>query len=130
MSGRSGLGDLMSMNRSIFAGLVLLALTGCVTKPPTLYQWQGYENSVDEYLRGDKSSPDQQRVQMEDELKKIQSNGYRAPPGFYAHLGLLYGQLGNLDQFVGQVNAEKQLFPESAPYMDFLLRNFKKAEVK
>lgn len=110
----------------VTAWLVCLALQGCATKPASLYQWQGYEDNVDAYFRTDKLNPQAQTQLMEEDLKKIQASGGIAPPGYYAHLGLLYGQQGNLDQFALQVQAEKKLYPESGTFMDFLLRNFKK----
>lgn len=110
----------------VTVSLVCLALQGCATQPASLYQWQGYESNVDAYFRGDKLSPQAQTQLMEEDLKKIQAGGGAVPPGYYAHLGLLYGQQGNLDQFAQQVQTEKKQYPESATFMDFLLRNFKK----
>ena len=39
---------------------------------------------------------------------------------------MLYASLGKDDQMVQQFQTEKQLFPESAAYMDFLLKKAKK----
>lgn len=110
------------------SGLLLVGavLGGCANRPPSIYQWQGYENNVDAYLRNDKVSLDAQTQLMEEDLKKIRASGGSVPPGYNAHLGLLYGQQGRLDQFAMQVQAEKKQFPESETFMDFLLRNFKK----
>ena len=112
-----------------FGGLALLALLGgCATQQPALYQWEGYQSHVDSHFRGDKLSPDAQTQLMEADLQKIKATGGAVPPGFQAHLGLLYGQQGKLDQFAQQMLAEKKQFPESETFMDFLLRNFKKNE--
>jgi len=118
----------MTLIRSSVAIAVLacIALGGCATKPAPMYQWQGYQNLVDAYFRADKLSPDAQTQLMEEGLREIQARGGKVPPGFNAHLGLLYGQQGKLDQFALQMQAEKALYPESATFMDFLLRNFKK----
>jgi hypothetical protein len=105
-------------------------LCGCAAKPQQLYQWQGYQSHVDAYFRTDKLSPDAQTQVMENDLSKIKASGQTVPPGFLAHLGLLYGQQGRLDQFAQQMEAEKQQFPESSIFMNFLLRNFKKQEAK
>jgi hypothetical protein len=108
--------------------LITAVLGGCANtnRPPALYQWQGYQNNVDAYFRTDKISLDTQTQLMEEDLKKIQAGGGAVPPGYYAHLGLLYGQQGKPDQFAQQMEAEKKQYPESVPFMDFLLRNFKK----
>lgn len=109
-------------------GVVLLSalMTACANKPVTLYQWQGYQGNVDEYFRGDKSSPAEQLQKMETDLQKIQTSGAAVPPGYYAHMGLLYGQQGRLDEFADKIQTEKKQYPESDQFMSFLLRNFKK----
>lgn len=108
--------------------LITVVLGGCANtnRPPTLYQWQGYQSNVDAYFRTDKLNMDVQTQLMEEDLKKIQADGGAVPPGYYAHLGLLYGQQGKVDQFAQQMQAEKKQYPESEAFMDFLLRNFKK----
>lgn len=106
--------------------LTCAALGGCATKSTDLYQWQGYQNNVDAYFRADKLSPHAQTQLMEEDLQKIRTKGGAVPPGYYAHMGLLYGQQGKLDQFAQQIQAEKKQYPESETFMDFLLRNFNK----
>jgi hypothetical protein len=91
-----------------------------------MYQWQGYQANVDAYLRADTKSLDEQTQRMEEDLTKISADGGAVPPGYRAHLGLLYGQQGNLDRFAQNVQAEKTQYPESTTFMDFLMRNFKK----
>ena len=58
--------------------------------------------------------------------RKSEPAALSVPPGYHAHLGLLYGKQGKPDQFMAQMQTEKKLFPESETYVDFLLRNFKK----
>lgn len=120
----------MSITRCNVAGALLAcaALGGCAANKQAapLYQWQGYQANVDAYFRADKLSPDAQVQLMEEDLRKIQAGGGTVPPGYYAHLGLLYGQTGKLDQFAQHIQAEKKQYPESETFMDFLLRNFKK----
>lgn len=118
----------MTHPRSSIAAILIAcaALGGCATKPTLLYQWEGYPDLVAAYFRADQLSPDVQTQKMEEGLQKIQTEGGVAPPGYHAHLGLLYAHQGRLDQFAAQIQAEKKQYPESAPFMDFLLRNFKK----
>jgi hypothetical protein len=99
-------------------------------KSTTLYQWEGYQSNVDAHFRTNKMSPNAATQLMETDLQKIRASGKAIPPGYQAHLGLLYGQQGNLDQFAQQMQAEREQFPESETFMTFLLRNFKKNEVK
>lgn len=102
-----------------------LCLVGCATKPNNLYDWQGYQNNVNDYLRGDKSSMDKQIASMEEDLKKIRAGAGVVPPGYNAHLGLLYAKQGNLNEFANRLDAETSQYPEAQSFMEFLLRNFK-----
>lgn len=112
-------------------GLLLLVLTalltGCAnTKDPALYGWRGYEKNLDAYFRADKLDHSAQLQSMRDDRQLLQAEGKALPPGFQAQMGLLHGRLGDMESFRTQIEAEKQAFPESAGFMDFLLRNFKK----
>lgn len=101
-------------------------LSGCASAPKTLYGWDGYQPQVYQHFKGE--SPDQQIAEMEKALQTISAKGASVPPGFHAHLGMLYSITGKQDQMVAQFEDEKKLFPESAAYMDFLLAKVKKGE--
>jgi hypothetical protein len=112
-------------------GLVLAlacaaVLTGCASAPKTLYGWDGYQPQVYQHFKGE--SPDQQIAEMEKALQTISAKGASVPPGFHAHLGMLYSVTGKQDQMVAQFEDEKKLFPESAAYMNFLLAKVQKGE--
>ncbi|AMR80450.1 DUF4810 domain-containing protein [Cupriavidus nantongensis] len=102
------------------AGSLLLA--GCAA-PKSMYQWEGYQAQVYEYFKGE--SKEAQITALESGLQKIQAQSGSVPPGYHAQLGLLYLNIGKGDQMIKEFQTEKTLFPESAPYMDFLLRNMK-----
>ncbi|MCX7206660.1 MAG: DUF4810 domain-containing protein [Proteobacteria bacterium] len=106
-----------------FALLASVLLAGCSTPPKTLYQWEGYQPQVYEYLKG--QGPEAQIGILEADLQKIHAKGNRPPPGYHAHLGLLYSSIGKLDLVEKEFQTEKELFPESATYMDFLLKKTK-----
>ena len=59
-------------------------------------------------------------------MQKARAAVRTLPPGFHAHLGMLYADAGKLDQVRQQFETEKALYPESATYMDFLTRKFDK----
>lgn len=120
----------LTLSRSLMA-LTLAAsalLAGC-SSPKTLYQWEGYEPQVYEYFKGEEPKEAQAEA-LERDLQKIRSTGKAVPPGYHAHLGLLYLSMGKDDQMVQQFNTEKTLFPESGTYMDFLLKNAKSGDGK
>ncbi|WP_374626110.1 DUF4810 domain-containing protein [Pandoraea sp.] len=96
-------------------------LTGCATPPKPLYDWESYQPQVYEYFKGE--SKEAQIVALERDLEKIKAANNAAPPGYHAHLGLLYASVGKPDKMVEEFLTEKRLFPESAGYIDFLLKN-------
>ncbi|VVQ37197.1 DUF4810 domain-containing protein [Pseudomonas fluorescens] len=121
----------LNLSRSLMA-LTLAAstlLAGCASGPQTLYQWEGYEPQVYEYFKGEEPKEAQAEA-LERDLQKIRSTGKAVPPGYHAHLGLLYLSMGKDDQMVQQFKTEKTLFPESGTYMDFLLKNAKSGDAK
>lgn len=98
-------------------------LAGCATQPKPLYQWEGYQPEVYQYFKGE--SKEAQVAALERDLEKIKSSNGAVPPGYHAQLGMLYSGLGKDDQMVQEFQAEKTLFPESAIYIDFLMKNAK-----
>ena len=112
--------------RRLFPALVLLAfLSGCAGTPPqSLYGWGSYEEQVYAHLKGE--SREQQIEAMERDRQRIEAAGKVLPPGFYAHLGLLYVETGHDGEAIACFDTEKNRFPESATFMDFLLDKYKK----
>jgi hypothetical protein len=107
------------------AAVALAALmAGCATRPAPLYQWDNYQRQVYEHLKGEGGGAQEQLRVLEAQAEKARAGGAALPPGFRAHLGLLYLQLGRPDEARQALQAEKAAFPESGPYMDFLLKGF------
>jgi hypothetical protein len=103
---------------------VALSLSACAApaaKP--LYQWGGYQSSVYQFLKTNGSDPGAQIAQLEAEVQKNAASGAASPPGLHGHLALLYSKLGDDTNVVKHLEAERALFPESAAYIDFLLKN-------
>ncbi|SIT35798.1 conserved exported hypothetical protein [Paraburkholderia ribeironis] len=97
-------------------------LAGCAaTQPPTLYQWDAYQPQVYEYFKG-KKAPEEQIDALEKALQQIRAKGNMPPPGFHAQLGMLYVSVDRIGQAMQEFEAEKELFPESSTYMDFLMK--------
>jgi hypothetical protein len=71
-------------------------------------------------------SPEMQVEMLEADYQKARSENRPVPPGFHAHLGYLYFQLGKLDQAQQELETEKAQFPESAVFIDRLLANLRK----
>jgi hypothetical protein len=109
----------------IFLALVFAAcLCGCESAPPPLYSWGSYETQVYAYFKGE--SREAQIATLERDLGKTEAGGKAVPPGFYAHLGLLYVETGNDAKAIACFQAEKARFPEAAAFMDLLLGRYGK----
>ncbi|MDC8757751.1 DUF4810 domain-containing protein [Janthinobacterium fluminis] len=108
------------------AMLASVVLTGCQTAQKSMYQWDAYQPQVYQHFKGE--SPDQQIAALEKDLQSMDAKGTVPPPGYHAHLGMLYALAGKDGQVAPQFEAEKKLFPESSAYMDFLLKKSKKVE--
>ncbi|MFJ1300893.1 DUF4810 domain-containing protein [Pseudomonadota bacterium AL_CKDN230030165-1A_HGKHYDSX7] len=100
-------------------------LAACVQQPKSLYSWQAYQPSVYAYLKDDGADYVKQIDAFEKNIETARASSQTLPPGFRAHLGLLYLKTGDADKGVAQLEAEQLAFPESAPYMAFLMRNAK-----
>lgn len=108
------------MIKHVAALVAALALSACVQAPKPLYGWGSYQGQVYEHLKGT-AGPEQQITALEADLQRQRAEGAAPPPGFHAHLGLLYAALGKDDAALRELQTEKTLFPESAHYIDFLL---------
>jgi hypothetical protein len=120
---------MMTETRGLRHLLLALALavflSGCVaTKPKSLYHWGSYEAQVYAHLQGE--SREAQIEAMERDIDKIDASDKIAPPGFYAHLGLLYAETGHDDKAISCFEKEKARFSESAVFMDFLLNKYRR----
>ncbi|NLY12100.1 MAG: DUF4810 domain-containing protein [Gammaproteobacteria bacterium] len=101
--------------------VVSVTMLGCAQKPQTHYEWEGYQPSIYSYLVPDKHDTQAQVATLEKTIEKAQAKGTRAAPGMHAHLALLYFNLGRDEEAVGHLVTEKQLFPESTEFVNFLI---------
>ncbi len=114
-----------SIGRLAFAMTAIMLSVGCASnasKP--LYGWESYQPQVYEHLKsaGD-ADPAQQLATLEDAKQKMTQRGQALPPGYRAHMGMLYAKAGKAEQSAEAIAAEKAHFPESTTFMDFLLRS-------
>jgi hypothetical protein len=103
------------------AGAVFLS--GCAPTHQTLYYWGDYQTQVYGHFAKE-NGPEEQIAKLEAGLEKARASGKPVPPGYNAHLGILFALGEHADQMRKYFEAEKQLYPESAAYIDFLLRKF------
>lgn len=106
------------------AAAAALLASGCAAPPRTmLYGWDAYQPQVYEYLKSQgNDEPQAQIAALEEGAQKIQGRGAALPPGYRAHLAMLYARAGQADKSAEHLAAEKTQFPESTVFMDFLAR--------
>lgn len=114
--------------RALLGVALVAALTGCATAPQPLYHWGDYQRQIYQSLNADDTSPQEQLQQLLQQAEKARAANAALPPGFRAHVGLLMLRLGRDADAAAQFQAEKQAFPESTAYMDFLLRRLLPAQ--
>lgn len=109
--------------KAAIAAATLALLAGCVTPQKQLYSWEGYQPQVYTYLKDNGvASPEEQIVALEAAAEKARASGTALPPGYRAHLAMLYSKTGQTDKTAMHLTAEKEQFPESSTFMDFLMR--------
>jgi hypothetical protein len=105
----------------VCGGLAVLA--GCAQKGPApLYLWESFPRQQYETLLRSGAGSAEQIAALEAHAERARGAGAALPPGFRAHLGMLKLSVGDADRARELWQAEKAAFPESAPYMDRLLK--------
>lgn len=117
-------GRTMNSLKTIAITAVACGLTACANTAQPLYAWGGYESQVYEYFKG--QPMEKQIVELEKHSEQAKATGTLLPPGYQAHLGLLYAKLGRDDKLAEQLSIEKTNFPESSGFFDGLMKKFGK----
>lgn len=108
---------------ALLVTVVLCGLfTACAQPPKPLYQWSGYQSNLYEYFKTSGANAGEQIDKLEAQLLKNKAANEASPPGLHGHLALLYAKVGNDNAAKSHLEAERALFPESAAYVDLLLK--------
>lgn len=111
------------MKKYCFCILATVFLSGCVSQNQSLYYWDGlYAKSVYEYINQD-GDINEQIANLEKLIQKSYEKNRPVAPGVYAHLGLLYSNLGDNAKFISYLDKEAEIYPESRKYIEFLKSN-------
>lgn len=84
--------------------------------------WETFPRQQYSVLLREGVTPDEQIRALEAHAEKARAANAALPPGFRAHLGMLHLGAGNPQRARELWQGEKSAFPESAPYMDRLLK--------
>jgi hypothetical protein len=104
--------------------VAVATLSGCQTTKP-LYNYGAYQDTVYAHFKNEDSSVTQEIDALEKTIAKSAAKNLPVAPGVNAHLGYLYIESGQMDLGVAYLRKEKALYPESAQFIDFLLKNAK-----
>ena len=114
--------NLSRVLRSTLALGVLVLAAGCVQAPKPIYLWGDFPRQQYETLQRSGASSADQISAMQEQTERARGTDALLPPGFRAHLGMLHLSSGNPGEARTLWEAEKVAFPESAPYMNQLLK--------
>jgi len=108
----------------LLIGVVSLGfVAACAPTHKDMYYWGEYEHLLhDMYINPGKAAPDVQIEKLTADIKQAKDNGKSTPPGVYAHLGFAYASQGDLVKAKSAFTKEKKLFPESASFIDGLMK--------
>ena len=95
---------------------------GCATGPKEHYHWGNYEELVlAMYLESGSVDPFTQIDKLTVDIQQAENTGKLVPPGLYAHLGMMYALNGDAPQAEAAFYKERELFPESAVFIDGMM---------
>ena len=106
---------------------VPLLLAACATPPKPLYHWGSYQPALYAHFKGDDAKAQELLEKLQVQLSETQQQNLQPPPGLHGHMALLNARLGRGEESRRHLERERQLFPESAAYIDLLLRNAQKS---
>ncbi len=116
----------------LFPVVVIFVVTGCSGQPEPLYNYEGYSSSYYAFKKnaGEKSALELQKAIEESISNTEDSRSGRVPPGMYANLGYLYLKSGKSNEAISSFTQEKTIYPESAHFMDRMIKKVQVAEGK
>lgn len=108
----------------MFLVLACVALTSACVTQQARYAWGSYEDLMYvAYIKPGTLTLEAQVEKLEADRVAARAANKPLPPGWHAHLGYVYFQMGRADLARDELTAEKSTFPESGTFVDRLLAN-------
>ncbi|WP_440906018.1 DUF4810 domain-containing protein [Catenovulum sp. SX2] len=112
--------------KNTLLAFVALLSVGCATKDNRQYYWGNYETIIYGHHLKQEDFPAQVQIQqLTKDIEKAQTIGKPVAPGVYAHLGMLYANIGDRDLALAALTKEKELYPDSTLLIDGLVTRLK-----
>ena len=108
----------------LLVGIALVA-SGCVQ---TKYQWGGYEQALYDYYKTP-AEIESYAEELADTIDDGEREG-KVPPGIYAEFAYILMLQGDSKKAISFFEKEKKLWPESARFMDLMIKNAKSYKYK
>ncbi len=108
----------------LLVGVALVA-SGCVQ---TKYQWGGYEQALYSYYKTP-AEIESYAEELADTIADGEGEG-KVPPGIYAEFAYVLMLQGDSKKAISFFEKEKKLWPESARFMDLMIKNAKSYKYK
>lgn len=116
----------------IFFSILLFIVTGCATHNTALYNYENYSES---YYTNAKNHNAESQLALQKSIELAIQNAQnsqsgRVAPGLYANLGYIYLKEGQQQLAIENFKKEKALYPESAHFMDRMIKKVEMLEEK
>ena len=123
------------MKKTISLGILIILsfiISGCSSKPKPLYTYGNYSES---YYASKKDVSADTALKLQKSIEFAienagESRSGRVAPGMYANLGYIYLKGGKTDKAIESFKKEKSIYPESAHFMDRMIKKIEASEGK
>ena len=111
------------MRRHAFtAPLVMAVLLAMGCAPKTMYEWNGYDDTLYSHYR-DPADQEKNLARLQALVQKNEHDQVKMPPGVYADYGYALLEAGRPTEAVVYFEKERSVWPESTVLMEKLIRN-------
>jgi len=112
----------MTMMRNVMALGACALLAACATAQRPKYDWAGYDEALYGYYKHPADNAPYM-ASLKAAIDHADKNHQRVPPGICAEYGYMLMQQKKYDEAASYFEQEKQAWPESASFMDGMIKS-------